>query len=149
MNTYIFVVLTYLFSNEVDTIVIKSDLLIINNEKSCFTCIKPFAEYFESHSSSFVFFNIAKNEYSTDNFPLSLKKYPKNIFCKNEIEIFYFNGLIISDSLTFNINDRILPLIISHDNNGLKTMTFESICTSFNCNSRMIKRKIDKYFPHR
>lgn len=141
MDFKICLIFINLFSSKIDTIYLSERCFIVNNERSCFTCIKPVSTYLMENQDDFHFINISHDLNSLAVYPNLFKDEKFSSFCKNEVKMLYIlNGTVV-DSLNFSYLNLNLPLIIIAKNSKFMPFEFENIFGRGNINNHKIRKK--------
>lgn len=127
--------------NQNDTVFLKERYFIVNNERSCFTCIKPVSEYLMENQDEFHFVNIAREIHSLAIYPNFFKDEKFSSFCKNEVKMLYMLNGIAVDSLHFSHLNRNLPLIIVAKEAQFFSFDFENVFGGGKIRQHTIRKK--------
>jgi len=146
MNTICYLIFTSLLTNKIDTVVLNNSYVVLNNERSCFSCIKPFNTFFKDKKvlEEFRFVSILSEINEFDNFPLLFKNSGRSILCKDTLWIYYLKDDSLLSKTLFTARDRNLPLLMKIKNDGPHFIAFEEICSNNRCKTASIRRRVKR-----
>jgi hypothetical protein len=127
--------------NQQDTVYLKEHYFVVNNERSCFTCIRPVAEYLSENQDEFHFVNIAREIHALAIYPNFFKDEKFSSFCKNEVKMLYMVNGIAVDTLHFSHLNRNLPLIIVAKDAQFSAFEFEHVFGRGKISQHAIRKK--------